>query len=483
MKVITRILVILSLLVPTLNMDKLTVSADGNESVEVILHKIVFPEGELPEASVNSGTTDGHHAELLKDYQGLNGVTFTVYDVTKDFYGLRQENPDMKNEEIQQLLVGKELTGEKPVAEETTATSGTDEGIARFQLASRSYNQDAVYLFRETHALTSIKALAEDMIVTLPVYDANEERLETIHLYPKNEQKELAELALQKGIVDASASYQYGDRIQYQLTVQLTPDLTKYKKFLLRDTFDEGLVLDKDSLVVKVGKEKLTDYQANVTEQGFTLDFEIAKLQKYAGETLVLRYTMTLLSKDKVDQALKNIATLETDVDKITDSKEVYTGGRRFIKVDLSDEKKRLTGAEFLVKDTQGNYLHETSAGYSWQESKENAKQLVSDNLGDFAVSGLRYGKYFLEEITAPAGYAVNRETIPFVVEKNSYQNKELALLVVNKKLPIQIINPPTSDKGSPSYPKTNESKSNWLMIVGLLLSVVVVVFRRKIKE
>ena len=56
------------------------------EMVQITLHKLLFPNGQLPKNHPN----DGQEKALLQTYRGLNGVTFQVYDVTDSFYHLRK---------------------------------------------------------------------------------------------------------------------------------------------------------------------------------------------------------------------------------------------------------------------------------------------------------------------------------------------------------------------------------------------------------
>lgn len=161
---------------------------------------------------------------------------------------------------------------------------------------------------------------------------------------------------------------------------------------------------------------------------------------------------------------------------------QVVVGGKRFVKTDGKDT--RLAGAEFVVKNSEGNYLvaktddkiakdqktvksakveldkaieaynklsaeeqkgkKGTSAKnsidtkqkeyndavkaagnvYEWG-TKENAIVLVSNAKGQFEITGLAYGTYYLEEIKAPKGFAKLEKDVEFKVDKNSYNKHE----------------------------------------------------------
>lgn len=63
------------------------VTATETEMVQITLHKLLFPNGQLPKNHPN----DVQEKALLQTYRGLNGVTFQVYDVTDSFYHLREK--------------------------------------------------------------------------------------------------------------------------------------------------------------------------------------------------------------------------------------------------------------------------------------------------------------------------------------------------------------------------------------------------------
>lgn len=168
---------------------------------------------------------------------------------------------------------------------------------------------------------------------------------------------------------------------------------------------------------------------------------------------------------------------------------KVITGGRRFIKTNNeekgSDKLERLEGAEFYVKNAEGKYLvHSTivekdevkkakearnkayeeyngmteeqqngpegkekkaeldrlqkeyvdlfmkhSNSYTWgSKDDEHVVVLTSDKDGQFEITGLKYGEYFLEEKTAPEGFAKLSGDVKFTVNFGSYNGSETEL-------------------------------------------------------
>lgn len=168
---------------------------------------------------------------------------------------------------------------------------------------------------------------------------------------------------------------------------------------------------------------------------------------------------------------------------------KVQLGGRKFVKTNNEDKKsaklERLAGAEFYVKNADGDYLvaakkdaakvtaakkalddavtaynelsaedqkgekgtaakklindkqdaynkafKENATEYTWGEKNDpNVVVLTSDAEGRFEIKGLEYKEgYTLEEKTAPKGYAKLQSNPEFKVENGSYAstNKEL---------------------------------------------------------
>lgn len=480
MKRFVRVVMMLMLLLPTIcGMEQQTAAAEA-DTLTFTLHKLVFPENGMPDESQNDGD------ERLKDYDGLNGVTYDVYDVTTDFYRLLQEK---EAEEAQSELQNMDLSDRKFVDQQVTATVGDKNGIASFSLPKLSGGKDAVYLFRESAAPSDVKSKAEDMIVALPVVDSDGNLHQgPIHLYPKNE---INQPSFEKMIVDQQPSYQVGDQIKYELTTTLPSSLSMYSKYLISDQADESLKLEDTSIKVQIEADTYDGYQQEISAHGFKLSFDLAKLKPHAGKKVTITYTMILADASKIDQDIINHAELETDFDKITRERKVKTGGKKFMKVDALTKEQTLTGAVFVVKNAQGKYLQE-DGGYRWTNNKaeKGIVNLTSNKEGFFEIKGLRYGSYLLEETKAPAGYQLSNQDISFEVSENSYTFSKGILQVVNQKEPsTSKLGTPLSTKkaaaGSTQYPKSNDSQNPWLTVVGgiLVVAVLVLVVQRKARR
>lgn len=152
-------------------------------TVQFTLHKLLFENGKLPETQLNTG----QEQTFLQNYRGLNDVTFAAYDVTDAFYQLRRDG--MSVEDAQQKIAAQGASTGNQIAEQVTQTVGNEDGIANFQLPIKdNQGRDSVYLFEEVKAPEIVKEKAANLVVALPINDADNQELATIHLYPKNEE-------------------------------------------------------------------------------------------------------------------------------------------------------------------------------------------------------------------------------------------------------------------------------------------------------
>lgn len=458
------------------------------DTMTFILHKLVFPENGMPEPSQNEGD------ERLKDYDGLNGVTFDVYDVTADYYRFLGETEDNDAEKVQKELQNMDISDRQFIAQQVTTTVDGKEGIAKFHLPKLSGGKDAVYIFRESAAPSDIKSKSTDMIVILPMVDAVGDLLEgPIHLYPKNE---IVRPSFEKKIINQQPSYQLGEPIRYELTTKLPSNLSMYTKYLISDQADESLLLDVQSITVNIVGENYDSYQLEASNHGFKLRFDLEKLKAHIGKNITISYTMFIKDPKKVDQDIINHAELETDFDTIVQERKVKTGGKKFIKVDAMENDQVLSDAMFVVKNAKGEYLLKSGKGYQWTKKKEEAGLLTrsSNTDGFFEIKGLRYGSYSLEEIKAPEGYLVSTKEIPFEVSENSYTFSKGILQVVNQKEtpPSKQTkrNSPTQTKKLATglltqYPKMNDTRSLLFILIGggLIVVVIVLAFQRKTRR
>lgn len=102
--------------------------------------------------------------------------------------------------------------------------------------------------------------------------------------------------------------------------------------------------------------------------------------------------------------------------------------------VKITVDEKEITGKTAIEKKIDDLYsayekaFTEDANKYEWG-NKDDAIVLVSDADGRFEIKGLEYGKYVLEEKSAPAGYAKiqdSAEQLKFEVKKGSYSTEDV---------------------------------------------------------
>ena len=222
-------------------------------------------------------------------------------------------------------------------------------------------------------------------------------------------------------------------------------------RFNLVDTHDAALTFDNQTsgdygYVLYDGEKVISSKNYQVTEQdnGFTVavnpDF-IPSLTP--GGTLKFVYFMHLNDKADPTKGFKNEANVDNGHtnDPNTPSVEVVTGGKRFVKVDADvTSDKTLAGASFVVRNENSDtakYLKiDDTKAVSWVDTKENATTFTTTTKDDglIAITGLKYGTYFLEETVAPNDYVLLSNRIEFTVNDASYGTTEK--LVDPQKVP-----------------------------------------------
>ncbi len=216
----------------------------------------------------------------------------------------------------------------------------------------------------------------------------------------------------------------------------------RYPALELTDEHDAALTLKADGKFTMTAGDtpfdKDTDYKLVESGDTFTVKLTDSGLAKApAGTELVFTYEMYLNEDAVADGTFNNKVTVETGG--LTTEKDinVTTGGKKFVKQD-SDSKTALVGAVFKVYKEDGKggklYLVVDSKAVSWESDDSKGTEFTSNKNGLLEVTGLEYGTYYLEEVTAPDGYVLLTKAQPFEISKGSY-NGEGAITdsVVNK--------------------------------------------------
>ena len=219
-----------------------------------------------------------------------------------------------------------------------------------------------------------------------------------------------------------------GDVIKYtvDVTIPVYPSNAKNKTLYAADNLSEGLTFKYETLKVKVGEKtysidtdtnelKDTDGEvigtAKKTNNGFEINFDYDKLD-YINPVVTYDAVINnkaVIGKEGNDNTFtlyyaNNPTTGNTyttlppqdaeDVKTKKDEEKVYTYQISFKKTDDSDEKKPLAGAVFGI--------------YSDRDCTKLVDTVTTNENGYASSSQVGYGTYYVKEITAPAGYALN---------------------------------------------------------------------------
>ena len=290
-----------------------------------------------------------------------------------------------------------------------------------------------------------------------------------------------------KDIKNQDSGYNADEIHSWVIESDIPKNIEEYKFYNIVDDIDYRLKFEGiNNVTVKIGNTKLaegTDYKIAYTENAtgvqdktksgtLTLTFidtdnsinTSDKIKNKAGEKIQVTFK-TSFAKDEngnllaaMGEQVENQAKLEyknsssdNKVVKESEKPEVHTGGVTLYKYYVANgEKVSLAGAKF------GIYANEEDA----KNNKNVIATAISDEKGIVKFIGLKYGgdansdknnltnsgtyeydadkastKYWIAEIEAPAGYQKNNGVIEVIINKDSYNEKEIKYEVENDKL------------------------------------------------
>lgn len=259
-----------------------------------------------------------------------------------------------------------------------------------------------------------------------------------------------------------------GDEIDYTISFRIPDGIQdvlkngnkRYTKVELKDTHEGFLTFINDSAkftlmngtsLISMEEAGVPNYTVREEANSFTVSLTadgIALLEP--GKMLTFSYKMKLNSTATPDNGYKNKAEVEVsgDTDTLTgdDEETVYTGGKRFVKIDadLAESNNKLAGAQFVVRDKNedsANYLliDPDTKEVSWVSTLAAATVFETKADGIIDITGLAYGTYYLEETVAPEGYVLLKNRIRFDVSAASYKDMDALPEVLAD--PTEVIN------------------------------------------
>lgn len=303
---------------------------------------------------------------------------------------------------------------------------------------------------------------AVPMTITLPVYKAEGGWFTTgenaVHVYPKNTvNKPTIDKVVNES--DKHDTVAYGDTKTFKITSEMPEGIKDYKVLTYSDQFSKGLSY-KGNLTVVLKKGESENGEPIPAENYILTEppvgtkkatIEVAFKEEYIktlepGDKITITYQASINEEAEMGTANLNDAKVtyghNPDFKRVYELEEIpelHTGGAKFVKQDRTDQTKKLEGAEFVVKNSAGQFLKQTVTNglitaTSWVDSDKEATKFISDNKGTFEVKGLAYGSanekhneasstYYLVEVTPPTGYAKLQDPVKFTVNASSYTN------------------------------------------------------------
>lgn len=239
-----------------------------------------------------------------------------------------------------------------------------------------------------------------------------------VNVDEKNEVPSVEKKVKAGNTYEASNTAKIGDTVEFETKINVKKGAANY---VLHDTMDAGLTLDKTSIKVVVNDAVVTESETTYavkTEQGdkkdsdctFEIVFADAYVAELAGKTIVVTYNATLNSKAVVGGTGNNNDTyLKYGNDNNTTHGKTTTYTYEFDVVKTNDADQLLEGAVFSLYTSEDaptpmNLVAVSKGVYRLPTTGETAS-VIQFTAGKVTIQGLANGDYYLEEITAPKGY------------------------------------------------------------------------------
>ena len=240
------------------------------------------------------------------------------------------------------------------------------------------------------------------------------------------------------------ADYNIGDAVPFEFVTNV-PNMSNYTneyEYIFHDTMSKGLTFDPSSVKVYLGDTEITKGVNNPESDGQSFSLTIPNLKALdginvdGGQQLKVTFNGTLNQNaviggsgntNEVYLEYSNVPNGTGTGKTATDKVIVFTYELDTTKVDANDKTKLLSGAQFVLKATDGEHNGKyavidsaTNRITGWADTQSGASTLTAVN-GLFKVAGLDDGNYELTETKAPAGY--NLLKTPVAIDLKATKN------------------------------------------------------------
>lgn len=248
------------------------------------------------------------------------------------------------------------------------------------------------------------------------------------------------------------ASYDIGDDVAYEITGSVSSRYDSYLNYHYKivDTMDEGLTLNMDSIVVKVGNVVITDkFTWEKSDHSFTATANLKDIPEVtSNSTIVVTYTAKLNEKAvRGTTGNKNTVHLEFQNNPYAEGKPENPGM-------TPDDVNVVFTFDAIVNKVDANGDALAGAGftlYKFDKHTQQFQQVGQPITGQttFSFVGLDEGVYKLVETTVPQGFN-KADDIEFHIHATYDTTKDPVQLIG-----LQVVN---ADGDSLSGPSTSES-------------------------
>ena len=262
--------------------------------------------------------------------------------------------------------------------------------------------------------------------------------------------------SVEKYVVEGDKNYKYGDAevgdtVEFKIDVSVPAYDEAFKNehlhYRVNDTLTEGLTRNKDSIKItgtSIGEYtfKSASSKYTVTDNTLTIDLYGEDVWQFESSNISITYNAVVNEKagvnfdneeNKVYVEYTNQAGGDDLVDTDIDRTYHYTFGIDTTVNGMGSEttteitkygvkstteinnKVVLKGAKFQLLDENNKVLKFDNNGKLSTDSNAN-NYIVSGTNGELTATGLDAGTYYLKELTAPEGYALNTTTYTIVI-------------------------------------------------------------------